>query len=342
MHAYAYRGNKDALVSATSGAAFFAIVRSFFEWKSEYRGIVFAVAWNKDLRAEYQEARSLEECRKYSGSRYIRADQARVFQKVSDALEMQEKVLFVGVPCTIAALKLYLSNKNICTDFLVTVDLICHGAPSNIVWKDHVKMLEKKYGARLLDYSFRFKNSLWSLANPYCSRAVFENGKIRIDTAYTAAYTRLFLQQLIMPRGCINCPFKRAERESDLTIGDFWGVQKVLPQFKNSKNLSMILSSSSIGKEILQLIEQQKGKEELLVPCTNDAFLSEQMNLKEKRALPAHYEEAQNLYASEGYKALAEKFGGLGLKSRMLYPIKRWVRIVRFFLRQLMLRLREN
>ena len=62
----------------------------------------------------------------FIGSKYVKSDPAGIYQTVKNRLKIGKKVLFIGLPCQVSAMRNYVKDdKN-----LYTVDLICHGSPS--------------------------------------------------------------------------------------------------------------------------------------------------------------------------------------------------------------------
>ncbi|WP_125152417.1 coenzyme F420 hydrogenase/dehydrogenase beta subunit N-terminal domain-containing protein [Clostridium rectalis] len=88
-------------------------------------GVVFGVAWNKDFLVHHIEIREEKDIFKIIGSKYIQSNVLDTYEKIYKITnEEKKKVLFIGLPCQVAALKNIVNNNN-----LITVDLICHGVP---------------------------------------------------------------------------------------------------------------------------------------------------------------------------------------------------------------------
>lgn len=78
------------------------------------------------------------------------------------------KVLFSGTPCQVAGLKSYLGKEY---DGLLTVDIICHGVPSEKIFQSYLQFMEGKYGGGLTYFTFRDKNIGWGING----KAIFED-----------------------------------------------------------------------------------------------------------------------------------------------------------------------
>lgn len=114
------------------------------------------------------------------------------FTRVRLDLEHGRKVLFSGTGCQVQGLLGYLGGPK---PGLLTVDVICHGVPSEAVWQAYAKAI----GAQL-PLSFRDKCTGWQqysvqlngTAHPY-----------RQDP-----YMQLFLSDVILRPSCYHCPAK--------------------------------------------------------------------------------------------------------------------------------------
>lgn len=68
---------------------------------------------------------------------------------------------------------------------------------------------------------------------------------------------QMFLQNLCLRPSCYACSFKKENRESDMTLADFWGCGNICPDLDDDKGLSMILIHSEKGKGIFDSIKSK-------------------------------------------------------------------------------------
>jgi hypothetical protein len=68
---------------------------------------------------------------------------------------------------------------------------------------------------------------------------------------------RAFLKDICLRPSCYDCSFKTLNRESDLTLADFWGVQKMMPEMDDDKGTSLILVNSSKGQNMIDQIKDK-------------------------------------------------------------------------------------
>ena len=207
-------------------------------------GKVCGVAYNEDFtKAGFQMAANLDELEKFRGSKYIQAVKGDIYTKVQATLENREKVLFIGLPCEIGALKNYLGK-----DFenLYTCELICYGPTSEKVARDFIGELKRKHTGKLTEFSVRYKkDGRWT--PPYL-RAVFENGEIFSRPFYETDYGHAFG---IFPRiSCYSCLYKGDRRVADITVGDYWGCTEK-DKFWCAGGVSAIFVHTAKGKDLL-------------------------------------------------------------------------------------------
>lgn len=194
---------------------------------------------------------------KFSGSKYVKSNPKGIYKEIVGFLKMGRKVLFIGLPCQVAAVKKYTkSNVN-----LYTIDLICHGTPSpkvlDIFLREHGCTLKS-----IKDISFRSKTK-FGLNN--------DEKRFSVPTV-TDEYLYTFLNSTIYTDNCYSCKYARIERTGDLTLGDSWGT--MLQQDLMKKGISLLLCQNDKGKELLK-----DAKLELLdVDLTKSIELNHQLD----------------------------------------------------------------
>ena len=180
-------------------------------------GVVYGAVYTDDFRsAVYDRAEREEELGKFAGSKYLHARNIP-FDRVANDLDSGREVLFIGLPCDVAALKKRVGSP----ENLLAVDLICHGTTSDEVVKEYLDTLEKKQGASLTALSVRYKKKA---VMPAYLHASFANGKTYCEEFYKTDYGMAF--RVLVKSGCFACRLRGENRASDLTIGDYWGVKE--------------------------------------------------------------------------------------------------------------------
>ena len=232
-------------------------------------------------------------------------------------MSKHKKVLFTGTPCQCAALKQYLSSVCQNDDNLIVVDVVCHGTPSPLLWDEYVRDLEHRYKSKLVKYTFRNKEKGW---RNYHIKAEFENGIIDRDSNSARVFVKLFSDDVILRPSCYYCRYCSLQRVSDLTIGDFWGIEDIDKAFSDNKGVSMLLINSDKGRLIWNSI------------CENLEYKSYPLSLLKQPNLyyPTNYGKLYDafwkIYTEQGYKTTAIKFGWGGSLFAKFYEIKQRVK----------------
>lgn len=144
-------------------------------------------------------------------------------------------------------LKKYIAINKINDSNLYLCDLICHGVSSPRVWKEYIKYMENKYNTHFTYISFRDKRNGWK--NP----TAFVKDKSREYSLDT--FTNMYYSNKILRPSCYVCPYASINRISDITIGDFWGIEKSMPDFADNDGISLVLVNSDKGKKIFHNIQ---------------------------------------------------------------------------------------
>lgn len=211
-------------------------------------GIVFGVSFSEDyVKAEYQVATTLDELKRFSGSKYVQSQKNDVFTQVRNTLVNNELVLFVGCPCDVAALKLFLRKDY---DNLLTVELICMGVTSYKIAESYKEWAEKRYHSKITFLNARSKEKGWYV--PHLETR-FENGKKKIASLYGTYYG--FGSQMFNRPSCYQCQYRSQTGVADIRIGDFWGIKQSDPYW-NPKGVSVIYVRSEKGINYINHMKQ--------------------------------------------------------------------------------------
>lgn len=268
---YALKLKSDEILNSASGGAFFGIARHIIE----NNGVVYGVAYNPQWDVMHIRVDSLNDLPKLQGSKYVQSDTKNTFTQCKSDLSAGRTVLFSGTPCQIAGLYSYLK-----TDYpnLFTVDLICHGVPSPLLFKSYINWLEKKNKSHITEYNFRSKAGGWGL-----NLLTKTEKKTKISPPHFDPYYQSFLSGDTYRECCYVCKYSNLNRIGDFTIGDYWGIEKVHPEFNDKRGVSLIFVNSEKAKslftQVADLYHICQSKIELAIP--------EQSNLKGPTLRPA-------------------------------------------------------
>ncbi len=195
---------------------------------------------NFDLVERYVDR--IEDLPPLLSSKYLQSAPGDIYAKVKQELKAGKKVLFCSTPCQVAALKAYL--KKIPSN-LYCVDLLCHGVPSNELFK---RYLREETKGEISDVGFRSKSVGWIISMTH----VRPDGSVERHGRRSDPYIRLFESWASLRESCYECPFNRIPRQGDLTIGDHWGVGA---KNRDRKGISIVLVNSRKGKELMDMLE---------------------------------------------------------------------------------------
>lgn len=210
-------------------------------------GVVFGAKYTTDWQVEIVPAESIDELAAFRGSKYLQARMGNSLQQCKQFLRDGRKVLFSGTPCQIAGLKHYLRKD---FDNLIAVDFVCHGVPSPKVWGRYLSEVTNAGRKAIRDIKFRDKPQGWKRFN--FTLDYEESEKSYSISSYNGDnhYMRAFLSDMILRPSCYNCQAKSGRSQSDITIGDFWGIETVLPTMDDDKGTSLVLVHTEKGKQI--------------------------------------------------------------------------------------------
>lgn len=243
--------------SSSSGGIFTALASLVFE----EGGCVFGVSWKDKENAAFSKAESFDELVPMRGSKYVQAIPANVYREVRTELKKDRKVLFVGTPCQVYALKAFLKKEY---DKLLTVDIVCHGVPSRNLLRAYIAEIEANSGKELDQIFFREKRGDWL---NYCVKRVFKDGTCDLVPHAEDDFMHLFLCDHMLNKACYNCPHAHLPRPGDITLGDFWGVQMLHADWPISEGIASMMIGSKRGDEAVKNLIKAE-----LVECHVESF----------------------------------------------------------------------
>lgn len=241
---YAVKYQNESIRSESSSGGVFTLLAECILNDS---GVVFGARFDKDWTVIHDYVETKEDLKYFRGAKYMQSKLDGAYMQAELFLKAGRKVMFTGTPCQIAGLKKYLKREY---NNLLTVDFICHGVPSSKVWKlylsNELKNMSKELSIDTI--SFRAKDSGWH--NYSVKLTTVDSRGIRSDLRnifFNNVYMRLFLSDLILRPSCYKCLSKSGRSGADVTLGDFWGVEKKHSDFDDDKGVSLVLVNSDKG-----------------------------------------------------------------------------------------------
>lgn len=321
METYAGVATNTNVLESTSGGIFSNIAKNVLN----AGGYVCGASIDKtdeQFEIYHKIINSNEDLIKLKGSKYVQSCCNQTFKKIKDLLLNNQVVLFCGTPCQVDGLYGYLRKnyKN-----LYTIDLICHGVPSAKLFNDYIKNYENKTKKKVLDFKFRDKHAGWKLYG----KMVLKDLKNDIDTYYfepeESSYYQMFLNSETYRENCYSCKYASCRRPGNITIGDFWNIDLVHPDYlvenggllDENKGISTIMINDSKGKELLELY----GKDIILKESSYDNASKYNKQLRQPSVLTPKRDKALNILKNKGYSSLEKWYQ----KRLLVVKIKRFI-----------------
>ena len=260
-------------------------------------GVVYGCVLTDDFNAVHIRADNAEERNRMRGSKYIQSKLGNTFKNVKADLDARRSVLFSGTSCQ--------------------VDIVCHGVPSKKVWNAYLRWQEQKNHSKVAGVNFRNKRDFgW---RDHVETFNFENGRL----TSSRVFKELFYGHTVLRPSCYECPYKSVMHPGDITIADYWGIEKAAPEFDDNKGVSLVLVNNEAGEEAFE-----KVKENLVWKQTKleDSL---QPPLKAPFPKPDNREQFWSDFENKSFEYVAKKYGGIGLKNyakSFLRKIKRKIK----------------
>lgn len=237
--------NEDIRFYSTSGGAFYEFAKGIID----EGGVVVGANYNDQNMVEHSMAYTDEELKNLCQSKYVSSSMGGIFERILYELDEGRIVGFCGAPCQVAGLNAFLGKEY---DNLFTMDFVCRGMNSRKAYKAWIEELEIENKKRIKKVWFKYKNKGWK-SSPTRTRLTFEDGTHKVLEGKQNHYMYGYLtSNLYIRPSCGKCRFKGLPRNSDITFGDFWGVEK---EFDDDKGTSLLLVNSTTGKEFLEKIK---------------------------------------------------------------------------------------
>ena len=304
---YAMKNKDEKTRSASSSGGVFPALAVNFLKKG---GVVYGAGFDNNFDIEHIRISSGEEISKLQGSKYVQSKLENTFAQVENDLKNGIPVMFTGTGCQIQGLRESLKKDY---DNLFLVDIICHGAPSPKVFRDYKALMEKKHGSKIKRLDFRGKKIYSETQDMYIE---FENGKAYSEFPNIDMFISLFAKNLTLRPSCYECVYTNTQRPSDITLGDYWGIRQIMPEFDDKKGVSILIANTKKGadsaKEILPYFNHRESSLENAL----------QPNLKSPTKRPDCCDDFWRDYRQQGLEYVYKKY----TDATALFKIKRRVK----------------
>ena len=244
----AYTKDEAIRLDSTSGGIHSMLALKMYE-KNAYVG---GAVYNPDHTVSQIVDDKPERLPEIRSSKYLQSNAEGVYKEIRSLLIKGKNVFFCGCPCQIHALYNFLGKEY---ENLVTCDFICRGVNSPKVFLKYMEMLERQFGAKATE--IKFKNKKWGWHN-FSMRVNFVNGKEYCKDRYHDLFFIGYLQAGNFTRpSCYKCHFKGFPQKADITLADFWGIEKVDSTMDQDKGTSLVMVNSDKGLELFNSIKDK-------------------------------------------------------------------------------------
>ncbi|CDB63855.1 4Fe-4S ferredoxin iron-sulfur binding domain protein [Clostridium clostridioforme CAG:132] len=314
---YAARSKDSEVLKNSSSGAMFTY---FSDRILQARGVVYGAARDNALITKHIRTETPEERDACRGSKYVQSDMNHCYRLIEQDLHNGKKVLFTGVACQCAAVQSYLKVRKCDMSNLITMDIVCHGVPSPMLYSEFIEFAGKKKKSQVVSHFHRPKDFGWS----HQEKLIFANGTTDNQTMLSQVWRRLFYSENMQRPSCYACPFVGRIRPADISVGDFWGIGEFLPEYNDKKGISFVLLNTEKGldvfNEALDLLEK--------TPVEWDWITKKQERLRGQPVVAKERKQFWTVYREKGFDGIARKYGGYVLKRRLKNYVKRLLKLV--------------
>ena len=240
--------NIEIVFASTTGGMFSALADVMYR----QGGYVGGAIHNEDLSVSQFISNDRHDIVKLRRSKDLQSNAEGFYSKVKNLLNNGEKVLVCGVPCQMAGLQAYLGREY---ENLLIVDLICLGVNSPKVWRKYIDSVEEKHGSKVIYTENKSKEYGW---RNLTQKFVFANGSEAFETRDNSNFSKGFIETHLYCRpSCYECKFKGFPRIADITIGDFWGIEKFAKTMDKDIGTSLVMVNSKKGEEFFEKVKKR-------------------------------------------------------------------------------------
>ena len=240
--------NLEVVFDSTSGGLFSALADIMYKSGGYVGGAIF----NEDFSVRQYISNDKRDLPKLRSSKYLQSHLDGFYKQVRDLLKAGEKVLVCGSPCQMAALRAFLRKDY---DNLIIADYICRGINSPKVWRKYLDSYEERYGSKVVYCKAKSKEYGW---RNLTQKVILENGKAYYETKNQSNFTKGYLSTGVYCRpSCYDCKFKGYPRISDITLADFWGIEKVDKTLEKNLGTSLVMINSKKGEAYFEEVKKR-------------------------------------------------------------------------------------
>ncbi len=303
---YAVRHKDISEILKSRSGAMFVVLSDYILVKE---GVIYGAGFDKNLTVIHKRATSKKDRDEFRGSKYVQSDLGSTFKLIELDLKSNRYVLFSGTPCQCSALYSFLEYTDTSIEKLFVCDLVCHGAPSPKVYSDFIHYCEKKNHAKVISINLRDKSMGW---NEHLETVTYENKKKETGSIYR----QLYYSNMINRPSCSNCRFASTDRYSDITLADYWGIERLSKTFNyDNKGASLVIVNTKKGKDLFDKIIEK------IFYLESSLEKSVQPNLKQATPMSKKRTQFWSDYNRKGFGYILKKYYKVSKLKRLFKKI---------------------
>ncbi|MDM8125535.1 Coenzyme F420 hydrogenase/dehydrogenase, beta subunit C-terminal domain [Mediterraneibacter glycyrrhizinilyticus] len=308
----AYGLNRE---NSTSGGIFYYLAKMIVD----SGGFVAGVVLDSSMNADHICSNQLQVIEKMRGAKYVQSNMGAIYSVIEGLLREKRRVLFTGTPCQARALNLYLDSHKTCKDTLILCDLICHGVGSPHIFQEYISLCEKKSKKQIQNHYFRSKCIGWhqeKSCNEFC------DGTKDYTSHESQMFLNIYIDDVTQRESCTHCPFASTTRCSDITIGDFWGIEKIKPEFDDNRGVSLVICNTEKGKQVFDTIKSDLT----VMEFSMEEAIRKQPHLQKPLQYGKKYDQFWRIYQQCGFEGVARKMYQYGIQYDLIRSCKNILR----------------
>lgn len=207
------------------------------------KGVIYASSFDNEQHKFIFKRYNLKNINSFykfaSGSKYIQTNIWEIFSDLKRDIKQKVSILIIGTPCQIAGIRMVFGNPV----NLYTIDLLCHGVPSQ-------KMLFDNFNKISFD---KVDNVLFREGNRYRLKLLDYNGLLVYNKSpFDNYFLEGFQSNMTLRESCYSCKYSSSSRIGDLSLGDYWGLHQSI--LSNYSHPSLILVNNVKGRELFEIL----------------------------------------------------------------------------------------
>ena len=318
MKVFASHNPDAAIRSRSSSGGIFSMLASE---TLKAGGTVYGARFARDYSVSMARIDNLQQLDCLRGSKYVFASIRPVLAEIEQDVSDGKQVLVCCTPCQIAALRSRFGSP----ENLLLVEVVCHGAPRPEIWNKYLDEFCKRHGktkADIAEINFRDKRNGWKT---YSLTIIFKSGKRFTERFEDDLYMRSFLFGYTVREACFNCRFKYPDgSKADITLGDFWGIDKLAPEIDNNSGTTLVIAGTDKG---------MRAVDSLRVDAVTKLDMAAKYNraIKSPSRKPAQFDNfLSSVNSGECLLATMKQFAGRPFRKKLKARLKRFLQNLKF------------